>query len=45
MLTFNVDLHLIFGIPDRAIKVKVTIKDNQVPKASKHFDNSSIINE
>lgn len=32
MLTFDVQLDLIFSIPDRAINVEVNIEDNQVPK-------------
>ena len=38
MLTFNVDLHLIFGIPDRAINAEVNVED--FLEASKHYADS-----
>ena len=44
MLIFYIDFDLIFGIPNKEINVEVNIKDNQVPKASKHSDDSTIIN-
>lgn len=39
LLSFDV----IFGILDRAINIEVDIKDNQVPKASKRTDDSTVI--
>ena len=45
MLTLDVDLELIFGIPYRAIDVEININDNWVPEASNHLDDSPITNE
>lgn len=42
MLNFDIEFDLIFGILDRAIDVEVNIKDNQVPKASNHFDDFTV---
>lgn len=43
MLTFDVDFDLGFAIPDKQINDKVHIKDYYVPKASKAYDDSTII--
>ena len=45
MLTFDVDFDLICGILDRAIDVDVNIEDNQILEVSKHYDDSTLINE
>ena len=45
MLTFDIDLDLIFGVAHRAIDVKVNIEDNQVPEASKKSDYSTLTNK
>ena len=41
MLIFYIDFDLIFGIPNKEINVEVNIKDNQVPKSSKHSNDST----
>lgn len=45
MLNFEMDLDQIFGVTDLEIDVEVNIEDNQVTKASKHFDDSILTNE
>ena len=41
MSTYDSDLDLMFGIHDRSIDVEIHADDNQVPEASKHFDDST----
>ena len=45
MLTFDVNLDLIFGIPDKEINAEINVKDNQIPKTSKHSDDWTLTSE
>lgn len=42
MRTFDIVFDLIFGISDRVIYVEVNIEDSQLPKESKHSNDSTI---
>ena len=45
MLTFDIDHNLIFSVPNRAIKDEINIKNNRIPEAPKHSNDSTLTNE
>ena len=45
MLTFDIDLDLIFGVLDRPIDVEVNTEENQVLEAAEHSYDSTLTNK